>query len=90
MLEAASRGLMLFLPNDLAYPEVLPVELHERCLYSSQKDLYRRLKEYLANPEGFHQTQKSLREAALQYDWRRQAASYDSELERVTMASAGL
>jgi glycosyltransferase involved in cell wall biosynthesis len=87
LLEAAACGLMLFVPDDLAYPEVIPAELHSQCLYSSQKDLYRRLKGFLEQPESFHETRTELRKAALSYDWRRQAERYDSELERVAHGS---
>jgi glycosyltransferase involved in cell wall biosynthesis len=89
LLEAASRGLMLFVPNGLAYPEVLPAELHSTCLYSSTKDLYRRLKGFLAAPKEFDSIRRELREAALNYDWKRQATNYDSELERVLSACEG-
>jgi len=89
LLEAAACGVMTFLPKRLSYPEIIPSELHSSCFYSSAKDLYRRVKRFLEKPQEFRETRESLRQAALGFDWRNRAGSYDEELERVMLACAG-
>lgn len=89
LLEAAAYGSMVFLPNQLSYPEVFPQELHSTCLYSSQNELYRKLKDFFQDPARFSETREQLRGAALRYCWNRQAALYDDELERVMVACEG-
>ena len=38
------------LPNRLAYPEIIPDDLHGQCLYADDRHLFARLREVLAGP----------------------------------------
>lgn len=44
VVEAMLAGCQPLLPNRLAYPELLPVGLHDRCLFASDDQLYDRLR----------------------------------------------
>lgn len=44
VIEAVLCGCQPLLPNRLAYPEVIPAEFHETCLYDSDSALFRRLR----------------------------------------------
>ena len=43
VIEAILAGCQPLLPNRLAYPEIIPPELHEACLYPCEADLLDRL-----------------------------------------------
>jgi len=45
VIEAMLAGCQPLLPQRLAYPEILPVDLHDRCLFASDDQLYERLGE---------------------------------------------
>jgi glycosyltransferase involved in cell wall biosynthesis len=83
LLEAAANGMQTFLPHDLAYPEIIPPELHSSCLYRSQKALFRLVKDFLAKPEAALPVRQNLQDMAQTYDWRKLAHHYDDEAERV-------
>jgi glycosyltransferase involved in cell wall biosynthesis len=50
VLEAVVAGCQPLLPHRLAYPELIPPDLHERCLYPSEEHLHERLGLILAGP----------------------------------------
>jgi glycosyltransferase involved in cell wall biosynthesis len=50
VVEAVRAGCMPLLPDRLSYPEILPVALHEACLYADRHDLKRRLAALMADP----------------------------------------
>lgn len=81
MLEAQAHGMMTMLPNDLAYPEVLPEELHSSCLYGSFRDLTEMVGGFLSEPERFVETRKALQEAAYRYRWSNLVEQYDQAAE---------
>lgn len=83
VLEAAARGVMLFLPERLSYPEILPTELHQACLYTSARDLYRRVRDFLEAPQTYLETRHKLAAVAEGYRWQNKIALYDRELTRV-------
>lgn len=47
VVEAILAGCQPLLPNRLVYPELIPPELHEVCLYASDVDLHARLRALL-------------------------------------------
>jgi len=51
VLEAVYSGCFPLLPNGLTYPELLPEELHERCLYADADDLLARLRYWLRHTD---------------------------------------
>ena len=81
LLEAAAHGVMLFLPEALSYPEILPPELHPTCLYRSPKGLYRAVRAYLEQPQDYRNTRAALQARAYHYSWSRLVEVYDEELE---------
>ena len=89
LLEAAACGVMTLLPKRLSYPELVPPELENVVFYTSQKDLFRRVKRFLEKPHQFRETREALRQAAMSFEWEQRVGLYDDELERVTLASVG-
>lgn len=82
ILEAAGHGVLTLLPDDLAYPELLPNELHEECLYRNLKGLSTKMKQFLDSPDSFQNTRLSLKRAARQFCWPTIAGHYDRECEK--------
>lgn len=66
------------LPRRLAYPEHLPVAMHDRFLYDDFDDLLARLREMLKSP--IRETGK-LHSHVAHYDWRQLAGRYDNLFE---------
>jgi hypothetical protein len=77
-------GCVPVLPNRLSYPELLPAEYHERCLYDDFAGLLARLRASLAAPQAL----PGLRAAAARFDWAAQAPAYDELLAAVRRDSA--
>jgi glycosyltransferase involved in cell wall biosynthesis len=84
ILEAMYCGCVPVLPNRLSYPELLPAEYHERCLYDDFAGLLARLRASLAAPQAL----PGLRAAAARFDWAAQAPAYDELLAAVRRDSA--
>jgi glycosyltransferase involved in cell wall biosynthesis len=73
VVEAIYCGCLPVLPNRLSYPELIPAELHGRCLYDDFAGLLARLRAAIAEPAA----PPSLREAMARFDWSLQAPIYD-------------
>ncbi|UCG24947.1 MAG: DUF3524 domain-containing protein [Chloroflexota bacterium] len=71
------------LPDRLSYPELVPAEMHQDCLYGSDSELVQKLRWAIDNPESAWETGRRLAQSAVRFDWRRLAAVYDSEFERL-------
>lgn len=91
MLQAIDAGCWPLAPNRLAYPEILPAELHEDCLYSGTKELVRKIvrlgaarRAMQAEPrwEGLRRT---LLERAAEFHWERRIQEYDRLIETVVL-----
>ena len=78
--EAMYCGCAPVLPDRLNYPDLLPRELHDACLYSRGR-LTAQLKRHLTGEVSVDR--KLLRETASAYDWRILARRYDAEFERL-------
>ena len=79
VVEAMYLGCIPVLPNSLSYPEILPGELHSRCLYSDPAQLPAFLKEALqVDPE---ELAGIARGAAAQYHWEKLGPRLDGILE---------
>jgi glycosyltransferase involved in cell wall biosynthesis len=50
IVEAIRHGCYPLLPNNLSYPELIPEEHHDDCLYGSQGELVEKLSTVLVNP----------------------------------------
>ena len=81
VVEAMYLGCIPVLPNALSYPEILPAELHSRCLYSDPAQLPALLQEALKlAPE---EVTGISRAAAAKYHWERLAPRLDGILEEM-------
>jgi glycosyltransferase involved in cell wall biosynthesis len=81
VIEAVYCGCFPLLPRRLAYPELIPDELHPLCFYDGVEELVQKLDASMVKlddlPVG------PFREAASRYDWRVMAPMYDRALEEI-------
>ncbi len=78
ILEAIHCHTFPLLPRRLSYPELIPAEFHDDCLYSDQTDLVSRLANALTNPTQTAHLAAKLAPIAARYDWSRIAHAYDA------------
>lgn len=84
VVEACYCGCFPILPQRLSYPELIPGEWHEVCLYNGWRGLLARLRQALTGrPEG---AAESLRQQMAGYDWQKMAPLYDDLLDQVAAA----
>jgi glycosyltransferase involved in cell wall biosynthesis len=76
VVEAIYCGCLPVLPNRLSYPELIPPELHGRCLYNDFSDLLTKLRSAIAVPAA----PSGLRPAMASFDWSVQGPIYDCRL----------
>jgi hypothetical protein len=76
------------LPNNLVYPELIPQEFHDDCLYSSQEELVEKLNLILANPGNFRDKREDLADHMEQYSWELVIDKYDHELDQLGRVSS--
>lgn len=81
VVEALYCGCIPVLPRRLNYPDLLPVELHDRCLYDGFRGLLEQLEQALGDLE--HLRRLPLRELAARYDWQVLAPQYDLTLATI-------
>jgi glycosyltransferase involved in cell wall biosynthesis len=79
VVEAVAAGCHPLLPNRLAYPEVIPRDYHDRCLYEDDDALAEKLIALLANPPV--EPPPGLAAAMQRYSWTHLAEPYDTLLE---------
>lgn len=80
VVEAIYCGAHPVLPRRLSYPELLPVELHDQCLYNDFEGLLARLRAAIvASAEG-RPSDGPLRRHVAQFDWGVLAPTYDALL----------
>ena len=79
MLEAIYAGCFPLLPDAFTYPDMLPAEFHERCLYGSEDEFTAKLRGLLQSPPA---TVEALQRAAGRFAWERVAPEWDEALER--------
>ena len=80
IVEAITCGCLPILPHRLNYPELIPAEWHDRCLYDDFDGLLARLRAAIADPTA----PQALRASAARFDWQTLAPVYDA-----FMAEAG-
>jgi hypothetical protein len=64
----------------LAYPELLPEELHTHCLYESVDHLVEKVQAFLRKTESFEAARNKLQETAYKFAWEKLAPRYDEAL----------
>jgi glycosyltransferase involved in cell wall biosynthesis len=75
VVEAMYCGCVPILPRRLSYPEILPPEYHDMCLYDDQADLVAKLRAAIEDLPALKA--RDFRAVAAAYDWERMAARYD-------------
>ena len=78
VVEAIYCGCRPVLPHKLAYPEHIPAEYHNRCLYRDFEGLLHMLNQALDEPR------LPLSAAVSRYAWTEMAPQYDHVLTRIT------
>ena len=78
ILEAIYAAAFPILPARLSYPELLPSQFHELCLYKDFQDLLVKLRLVLTNPQESQRVATALSDKITAYDWRRLAPEYDA------------
>ena len=65
VVEAILAGCQPVLPNRLAYPELIPAELRDACLYESDSDLLGRLRDLICGQGRLSSTQRAELQASM-------------------------
>jgi glycosyltransferase involved in cell wall biosynthesis len=81
LIEALYCGCVPVLPWRLSYPELLPAEHHDACLYADDSALADRLAATMRDLSALKQ--RNFRTVAQQYDWSRMAPQWDAALEQL-------
>jgi glycosyltransferase involved in cell wall biosynthesis len=79
--EAMYAGAFPVLPARLVYPERIPPELEERCLYTDDVDLVNKLRGALEAPAVSRSAAASLAPTVAGFDWQAIAPQYDTMLD---------
>ncbi|MBN1661738.1 MAG: DUF3524 domain-containing protein [Anaerolineae bacterium] len=82
VVEACYCGCFPILPNRLAYPELIPAQHADACLYDDYDGFVERLRQAILHPDRVRAG--SLRDEMAQFDWRAMAPRYDAALEFLT------
>ena len=81
VIEALYCGCVPVLPRRLSYPELLPAEHHDACLYDDDSALADRLAATMRDLPALKQ--RNFRVVAQQYDWSRIVPQWDAALEQI-------
>lgn len=81
LVEALYCDCFPILPGRLSYPQFIPPELVDRCLYRTREELVDRLAQAIQEIDITRAT--SLRYIAAEYDWALLAPRYDDAFEQV-------
>jgi glycosyltransferase involved in cell wall biosynthesis len=88
VVEAMAAGAFPVLPDRLVYPERIPAEYRDRCLYCDADDLVDNVRWALEHREAAQAIAAKLAPAMAQFDWTVIAPRYDAALERLVSSSA--
>jgi glycosyltransferase involved in cell wall biosynthesis len=83
VIEAMAAGAFPVLPRRLSYPELLPTDLHGRCLYDDSDQLVERLRWGLTNRLEAREIASEVSGAMTRYGWTAVARAYDERFERL-------
>ncbi|MCB8981529.1 MAG: DUF3524 domain-containing protein [Ardenticatenaceae bacterium] len=84
VLEAIHCHTFPLLPNRLSYPELLPPEFHEACLYQNEADLVQKLTLALTNRNATTETARKLATAVSRFSWQQLAPIYDEQMRTIS------
>ena len=79
-VEAIRHGCLPLLPNRLSYPELLPEEARDFCLYDSPETLADRLAEVLSDIGRFSALRSRLARHMGRFAWAERAPAFDAAL----------
>ena len=85
IVEAITCGCLPILPRRLSYPELIPAQWHDRCLYDDFDGLLAHLRATIADPTA----PPALRASMARFDWQALAAVYDTLLAEVGSGGEG-
>jgi len=88
--EAVYAGAFPILPRMLVYPERIPPEFHDDCLYRDDVELLERLTWAVRRPQEAAAIAAQLGPTMAAHDWAVLAPTYDEELSRVAAGGSGL
>jgi len=83
VVEAMAAGCFPLLPNRLSYPELIPEQYQDQCLYRDEGDLEKRLATVLARPDAVAPVRHAVAAAMKRFDWPHRAAAFDDLMDQV-------
>jgi glycosyltransferase involved in cell wall biosynthesis len=86
IVEACYCGCFPVLPRRLSYPELVPADRHDDCLYDDDGGLLERLRDAVLDIDQIRA--RSLHRTMQRFDWQQMAPCYDELLEQVLASSA--
>jgi len=81
VVEAIHRGCLPLLPRRLSYPEIIPPDLHDACLYREDRALVEKLAERLTRLPDYDGLARRLAAAMGRFAWEARIADFDRALE---------
>lgn len=81
LTEAVYAGAFPVLPDRLVYPERIPSEFHDSCLYDTNEGLVERMAWAIEHPQDADEVARALRSTMAEFDWSKVAPSYDAAIE---------
>ena len=85
ILEAISSHTFPILPHDLSYPEIVPAEYHNLCLYLNQEELLSMLIWSLRKPAEARKMAAELAQGVGRFDWSEISRLYDEVIEGLVL-----
>lgn len=79
-VEAMAAGAVPVFPDDLSYPELIPVGVHNNTLYSNDDELDRLLRSAVSDAELRRRISSTVAPAMNKFSWSTLALSYDEAL----------
>jgi glycosyltransferase involved in cell wall biosynthesis len=84
VVEAIAAGAFPVLPDRLVYPEHIPPEYRDRCLYAGSDAFVEKVSWALEHREAARVIAAELAPAMATFDWTVVAPRYDAALERLS------
>ena len=81
IVEAMRCGCAPILPNRLSYPEILPEEFHQFCLYQSKEELVKKTEAVINDPGKIDTGQLS--SSMARYSWEASINDYDDYFDQI-------
>ena len=86
VMEAIAHGCFPILPNRLSYPELIPKQLHDSVIYSTDSGLETKLEQVLTDPYRFLSARRTLADHASGFSWEVLIQDYDRLMEALIIA----